>query len=182
VSRVARCFGVNVLKFQQSSSYLSSGADMSRLISIALTALIAVSLREPRTGSSSNAAGPAQDIRELLAAARGAPAALCSLAAAAVGNYGWGVRRDAPATPLGASEPRPSLVGRREPMTSQDIGFLLESLSIDDSCVREVAVRLLGQQRTVRSPLVCCGGSPRPIPRCERSRRLDSDWCNPTPQ
>lgn len=31
-------------------------------------------------------------------------------------------------------------------MSSEDIGFLLESLAINDPCVRELAVRLLGQQ------------------------------------
>ena len=43
------------------------------------------------------------DVAALLAAARGAPPMICSLAAQAIRNYSWGNATDAPVTPLGAA-------------------------------------------------------------------------------
>jgi hypothetical protein len=68
------------------------------------------------------------DVHELIAAARGAPAALCALAANAVGNY-WGGWSDAPATPLPRSEPQRRHRGERDAASPDDVRFLLESLA-----------------------------------------------------
>src|SRR5690242_13639717 len=77
----------------------------------------------------------ADNIRDLIAAAQGAPAAVCGLAADAVGNS-WGDATDAtdaPVTPLGAHRlPRRSRGRRRYEMSADDVRFLLESLSQRD--------------------------------------------------
>jgi HEAT repeat protein len=80
------------------------------------------------------------DIRDLIGAARGAPAILCEFAARAIyGGWGWG---DAPATPLGA----PGRWRREQSVrTPEDVRFLLESLDTPDPCVRELAVRLVAR-------------------------------------
>jgi HEAT repeat protein len=86
------------------------------------------------------------DVRDLIVAARGAPALICGLAASAVGN-GWGWWGDAPATPL----PRPDMaLGHRrgEQLLAEDVQFLIVSLDTPDPCVREVAVRILARQRS----------------------------------
>jgi hypothetical protein len=87
----------------------------------------------------------ADNIRDLIAAAQGAPAVVCDLAADAVGNGWGGGAADAPVTPLGDHRlPRHSRGHRRYDMSADDVRFLLESLSQKDACVQELAVRLLG--------------------------------------
>src|SRR5215204_4997185 len=105
---------------------------MIRLTTIALIALAALPPGEP-----------ARDIRDLIVAARGAPAALCALAANGLGNYGGGSWSDAPATPLARPEPRHRGREWHGRASVEDVRFLLESLSTEDGCVRELAVRLL---------------------------------------
>lgn len=99
----------------------------------------------------------ASDIRALVAAARGASPAICSLAARSVWNGGWG--SDAPATPLPRMEWRRD---RREALSSETVKFLLENLAVDDPCVREVAVRLVaeGEDAAVTPGLVQRLGAP----------------------
>ena len=89
------------------------------------------------------------DIAALLAAARGAPPMICSLAAQALRNYGWGDWGDAPSTPL------PKAVSVRsdddhgvDQFPPADVQRLMEALSSDDACVREMSVRLLGHQES----------------------------------
>jgi HEAT repeat protein len=113
-----------------------------------LLAAAVVALWPPRSRPALSGRAPGSlDVRDLIAAARGAPASLCMLAAEAVGN-GWHHWGDAPATPL----PRPgdgaSGRERRDPLPSTDVRFLLESLGVSDPCVRELAVRLLGREET----------------------------------
>src|SRR5262245_26367113 len=89
--------------------------------------------------SGSGAVSSSQDIRDLIEAARGAPAALCACAARSIWNsWGWS---DAPASPLGrslSSHPRD-----RVRLSDEDVRFLLESLDTPDPCVRELAVRIV---------------------------------------
>lgn len=95
------------------------------------------------------------DIGALLAAARGAPPIICSLAARTLSNGYWGGWADAPASPLPDVMATPDedddddmpRRGRSEARYSAaDVQRLLESLSSDDACVREVAVRVLGHE------------------------------------
>jgi len=87
-------------------------------------------------------------VRELLTAAQGAPVALCALASRAVGNYN-GRWHDAPVTPLGsADEPSTDDRDGRGKLAADDIRLLLESLATADPCVRELAVRLLGNDES----------------------------------
>src|SRR3954471_4224276 len=83
------------------------------------------------------------EIPALLAAARGAPKPVCALAANSLRNWGGG--NDAPATPLGIS-----VAYRREDevtkLSDETINLLLSSLSSDDPCVRELAVRLVARR------------------------------------
>src|SRR5215203_2393953 len=86
------------------------------------------------------------DAAQLISAARGAPAPICALAAQSVNNGGWDNLNDAPATPLGVSVRLRDDNGRSSQMSAQDVELLLGSLSSDDACVREIAVRLLGRR------------------------------------
>ena len=124
---------------------------MLRLTNLALAALATVSAGRPRTAPAPISLDPSQDVRELLAAARGAPPVLCALAAGAVGNQ-WGGWSDAPVTPLGRPDSRGSRPRGRE-ATPADARFLLESLATGDPCVRELAIRLLaGLERQEVTP------------------------------
>ena len=87
-------------------------------------------------------ASVSEDIRELIEAARGAPAPLCACAARSVYNWG-GV--DAPASPLGRPVGERSRERRR--LSDEDVRFLLTSLDTPDPCVRELAVRLVAGVR-----------------------------------
>ena len=94
------------------------------------------------------------DVAALLAAAHGAPPIICSLAAQAVRDNGWGNWSDAPSTPL----PHTALPDQRSyrrnrddddrdraPLAPAEMQRLLEALSSDDPCVRELSVRLLAR-------------------------------------
>lgn len=88
-------------------------------------------------------AAVSEDIRELIEAARGAPAPLCACAAHSVyNNWGW---VDAPASPLGRPVGGRSRERRR--LSDEDIRFLLTSLDTPDPCVRELAVRIVAGVR-----------------------------------
>ncbi len=105
------------------------------------------------------AAGPS--IRDVLTAARGANPLLCTLAAASVRNGGWNEGSDAPVSPLaraGAPNGNANIAiansesdSRRGIMAPADVALLLESLGSDDACVQELAVRMLGRQRSDES-------------------------------
>src|SRR5512147_628074 len=115
------------------------GADMLRSIALTLAAVVIARANEPRVTTRG------QDIHQLMASARNAPAPLCALAVGAVGNHGWGRWTDAPVTPLAPVEQpreRRSRKGR-DSLSTADVQFLFENLQIDDACVRELAVRLL---------------------------------------
>jgi HEAT repeat protein len=100
-----------------------------------------------------NVAAPAAavDVATLLAAAHGAPPMICALAARSVLNGGWGRWADAPVTPLGARM-RDVRGGDdwREELSTGDQDRLLAALGSDDACVRELSVRMLGDQRSER--------------------------------
>ena len=86
------------------------------------------------------------DVAALLTAARGAPPMICSLAAQALRNYGWGDWGDAPSTPLPRAVSVRSDDDGVDQFPAADVQRLLEALSSDDACVRELSVRLLGHQ------------------------------------
>src|SRR5688572_14864028 len=125
---------------------------------IAFTAAV-VTMAAPSSPATDTRAPDAigADVNALLTAARGAPPLLCSMAARSVHNfYGWGDASDAPAPPLGTvvSESDRSL--GRSPLPDSDIALLIDALSSDDACVREMAVRLVGRQpdERVTAPLL----------------------------
>ena len=104
--------------------------------------VLLVALNAPLVGGCATptaSASVSDDIRELITSARGAPAPLCACAARALGDHwGW---YNAPASPLGrAVTDRPR---HRQPLSDEDIRFLLTSLDTPDPCVRELAVRLV---------------------------------------
>ena len=116
---------------------------MLRSVALTLAAVLIARVHEPRvtTGRTGD-----QDIHQLMTSARNAPAPLCALAVAAVGNYGWGRWTDAPVTLRShRCGSRGSARGRkgRDSVSTADVTFLFENLQIDDACVRELAVRLL---------------------------------------
>src|SRR5437868_1513905 len=91
---------------------------------------------------------PPLDVNALLAAAKGAPPLICSLAAQSVGNN-WGNWSDAPSTPLGnANRDSHDYDFRQEAMPAADVQTLLQSLSSEDPCVREISVRVVTRVRT----------------------------------
>ncbi len=100
------------------------------------------------TSGNGSMSSSAEGIAELLSAARGAPPLICSYASQSVRNGGWGWS-DAPVTPLGNVGAR-----RNERLDSDlseaDINLLLESLSSDDPCVRELSVRLVSRRSVPR--------------------------------
>ena len=104
------------------------------------------------------------DVTALLTAAKGAPPAICSLAASAVRNWGWGDWNDAPATPLASVKPASSNDDFESPMGADDIQRLMAGLSSDDACVRELSVRLIGTQKaeTVGGELITRLGASDP--------------------
>jgi hypothetical protein len=120
---------------------------MLRITSIGFAMLAIMLTKTPRPNRSEHGPEAAQDIRELISAAHGAPGALCALAARAVGN-GWGSWADAPATPLGRQGQLPARLNRWDQIPPEDEQFLLDSLAAPDACVRELSVRLLGRERS----------------------------------
>lgn len=99
------------------------------------------------------------DVSALMAAARGAPAPVCALAARAVGNLGWwGGSNDAPHTPLAGeqvtlrrriddADERDDARDADALLSSAEQQLLLNNLATDDRCVRELSVRLLAFDR-----------------------------------
>src|SRR4051794_33203598 len=102
------------------------------------------------------------DVTALLAAARGAPPMICGLASRAVRNYGWGDRSDAPASPLGSFTTSSGYDFDRGQLPAADVQRLMAGLSSDDACVREMSVRLIGNQKpdAVAGELISRLGSP----------------------
>ena len=84
---------------------------MLRSVALTLAAVLIARVHEPRM---TTAAPGDQDIHQLMTSARNAPAPLCALAVAAVGNYGWGRWSDAPVTPLAPVRP-PGATGPKGP-------------------------------------------------------------------
>jgi HEAT repeat protein len=102
------------------------------------------------------------DVGALLAAANGAPAMICALAAQSVRNGGWNDRSDAPYTPLGDApslrDPDEEYRGRNgTQFSAADNEKLLAGIASTDACVRELSLRLVAGQRnneTVNTALV----------------------------
>src|SRR5256885_626482 len=88
------------------------------------------------------------DVRALPTPPKRAPAMVCSLAANAIRNWGWGDWNDAPSTPLSfAKATTTSDDFDSQPLPAADIQLLLAGLAADDACVRELSVRLIGTQK-----------------------------------
>jgi HEAT repeat protein len=91
----------------------------------------------------------APDVRDLLAAVRGAPPLLCGLASGGVasgaGGYGWGW--DAPSPPIGADVMTQLDRFSRRGLTSTELRVLTDGLDEQDPCVREISARILGRTR-----------------------------------
>jgi HEAT repeat protein len=87
------------------------------------------------------------DVNALLTAAKGAPLLICSLASQSVRNGNWGESTDAPATPLGSATVTRDYDYRSDALPASDVKTLLEALSSDDPCVRELSVRVLTRNR-----------------------------------
>ena len=79
------------------------------------------------------------DVAALISQARGAPPMICALASQAIRNLGWNDWSDAPSTPLTAVMPERRDTGRDE-LSTAEINQLLEALSTNDACVRELSV------------------------------------------
>ena len=81
-------------------------------------------------------------IAELIGTARGAPPMICALASRAVRGFGnW---NDAPVSPIQVEAAR--LYTDRAELAREDRDLLVQSLSSDDACVRELAVRLVARR------------------------------------
>src|SRR5690349_15880247 len=139
-----------------------NGANMLRVLGVLTTAALmadaghAPAASAVRVSTSSTTSAAAIDVTALLAAARGAPPLICGLAAQSVGNGNWGWT-DAPAPPLGAAARPEDNDGRRmRDLSEADVTRLLDALSSDDACVRELSVRLVGHQdeSRVAAPLI----------------------------
>jgi HEAT repeat protein len=103
--------------------------------------------RDPASGEQPS---PALDVGALLDAAHGAPAIICALAAHSVGNSGWGYWTDAPSTPLSRAGAEFERDWERDhgryQLSAADEDRLLAGLASDDACVRELSVRVLGEE------------------------------------
>ena len=139
----------------------TSGVNMLRVLGVLTTAAVMSTAGHETPAPAVRAAGPAQaaaiDVAALLAAARGAPPLICGLAAQSIGNGNWGWWSDAPASPLSAAvRPQDGDYRRMRDLTDADVTRLLDALASDDACVREMSVRLVGQQEDARvaTPLV----------------------------
>ena len=99
-----------------------------------------------RDRASGEQPSPTLDVGALLDAAHGAPPIICALAAHAVRNMGWGYWSDAPSTPLSKLGAEYERDQERNQLPAADEDRLLTGLALDDACVRELSVRLLGGQ------------------------------------
>jgi FOG: HEAT repeat len=133
---------------------ISNGAIMHRILGILTATMLACMSGEAAAGTTGgdHATVTAIDISALLAAANGAPPAICALAAQSVRNGGWGDRSDAPYTPLGEAQSFRSgdddYRGRNGLQFSDaDNERLLAGLASADPCVRELSVRIVTAQR-----------------------------------
>lgn len=127
---------------------------MHRILGVLTATMLACMSGEAAAGTTEAAGGSAAsiDVGALLAAANGAPAMICALAAQSVRNGGWSDRTDAPYTPLGEA---PSLRSGDEDyrgrnglqFSAADNERLLAGLASSDACVRELSVRLVSGQR-----------------------------------
>jgi len=144
-----------VLKFQHNDKLIHriKGGQMLRSIAVAAVAALAlrtglfqsihvhvppVHVRVPRVVPSGMRV---PDVRAIVAAARGAPPALCALAANSIRNGNWGRRADAPVTPL--SLPNDDTADSRSTLTAADLQLLFAGIAALDPCERELSVRLL---------------------------------------
>lgn len=81
-------------------------------------------------------------IAELIGSARGAPPMMCALASRAVRGFGnW---LEAPVSPIQVDKEK--LYTDRAELTREDTDLLVQSLSSDDACVRELAVRIVARR------------------------------------
>ena len=129
----------------------TSGVNMLRVLGVLTTAALISTAGHEAPTPSVRVVEPAQavviDVAALLAAARGAPPLICGLAAQSLGNGNWGWWTDAPASPLGpAMREQGGDYRRMRDLPDADVTRLLDALSSDDACVREMSVRLVGQQ------------------------------------
>lgn len=126
---------------------------MYRIISstAAVTAFFVSSVVSHRTPSPSmhESAAPPLDVAALIAAAQGTSPMMCSLAARSVGN-GWGNGMDVPAPPLGRETMQAFDRGDIDRLPEADVQRLFAAMETNDPCVREVAVRLIGEQDSAR--------------------------------
>lgn len=126
---------------------------MYRLISstAAVTAFVVSSVVSHRTPSPSMqpVAAPPIDVAALIAAAHGTSPMMCSLAARSVGS-GWGSGMDVPAPPLGRETMQAFDRGEIDRLPEADVQQLFAAMETNDPCVREVAVRLIGDQDSAR--------------------------------
>src|ERR1700722_4992038 len=122
---------------------------MELSMSRAIEVVVAIALLVLTMGSDRAARAEPMAVAALLAAAHGAPPLICAFAARAVDN-GWGNWADAPSTPLMAFDVERNRDERRTEFSPADEDRLLAGLTVDDPCVRELAVRLLVGQRNDR--------------------------------
>ena len=92
---------------------------------------------------------PALDVTALLAAAHGAPPLICALASQSIRGW-WGDQADAPSTPLAGVLPRSNREVRDSALAAGDADKLLAALASNDACVRELSIRVLGEQQSER--------------------------------
>src|ERR671937_546332 len=89
------------------------------------------------------AASPAQEVRELLAAARGVAPSLCTLAAD--GIYSWGGRWSAPAEAVQSDIRTKVHALRRRHLTQDESRVLMEGIASADACERHLSATLIGR-------------------------------------
>lgn len=125
---------------------ITSGAAMRVVALIVTAAIVSIGRGERQGGVEATGQGRA-DVRALLEAARGVPAEVCALAAQSLRN-GWGnFHADAPVGPLGEARALQARDENLRRLPPESVDQLFAALAVEDPCVREVAIRLIGQQR-----------------------------------
>lgn len=122
-----------------------------RLASVRATRGVSVRFGEEASGASiaqaeRAATMAAQDVANVLAAARGVSPIMCSLAAQSVWGGGWGWY-DAPSSPVASEMTARIRDLQRQQLAPAEVRLVLDSLASSDACVREMSVRLLARQR-----------------------------------